>query len=153
MNQYIKELSRVITRCFKQGGKLLIFGCGGLASESNHFAAEMVGKYMYDRVPLPAISLTSNEAIITAISNDFSFDHVFERQIKALGKPGDVAIGMSTSGRSPSVIKGLATAREMGLAVIDWPRSGVETPEIQENQIKLIHQVCKEVEKAVCFLS
>lgn len=132
----------------KKGRKILIFGCGGLASESNHFAAELVGKYLHERKPLAAISLTSNEAIITAIANDYGFKYVFSRQIEALGKKGDLAIGMSTSGESKSVLLGLSTATINGLETIDWPRDGLGTPQIQENQIKLMHLVCKEVEEA-----
>lgn len=142
------KISEDIIKCFKNGNKILIFGCGGLASESNHFAGELVGKYLHDRKALPAISLTSNEAIITSIANDFGFQFVFGRQIEALGKKGDVAIGMSTSGKSMSILIGLDRALELGLTTIDWPREGSNTPEIQENQIKLMHLVCKEVEEA-----
>ena len=143
----MSDIARAIIDCIKNGGKILIFGCGGLASESNHFAAELVGKYLHDRKALPAISLTSNEAIITAISNDFGFQFVFGRQIEALGKKGDLAIGMSTSGKSMSVLVGLDRALDLGLKTIDWPREGSNTPGIQENQIKLMHKVCEEVEK------
>lgn len=142
------KISRAIIKAIKNDKKILIFGCGGLASESNHFAGELVGKFKKDRRALPAISLTSNEAIITAVANDYSFDHVFVRQLEALGRKGDVAIGMSTSGKSQSVLNALEWAKKHHLIAVDLPRTGIDTPTIQENQLKLIHRISEEVEDA-----
>lgn len=140
-------ISSQIIEAFKNGNKVLIFGCGGSAAEASHMAAEFVCKFKYERRSLPAISLTADPAIITAISNDYGFEYVFSRQIEALGKRGDVAIALSTSGKSKSVLNGIGKANEMGLVVIDWPREGKSTSNIQEKQLALIHEVCEVVEK------
>ena len=125
---------------------MLIFGCGGLAAEANHIAAEFVCKYKRVRDPLPAVSLSSDMSIITAIANDFGFEHVFSRQIEALGNGGDIAIGLSTSGNSLSILYGLERAKSMGLYSIDMPRSGSSVSEIQEFQLSCLHRVCEIVE-------
>lgn len=143
----MNKISKQIVGCFKQGGKLLICGCGGLAAESSHFAGELVGKYKLDRPPLPAISLCNDCAIITAIANDYGFDHVFERQVQALGNKEDLLIALSTSGKSKSILRAITQAKKMGMAVLDWPRKGENTAQTQEIMLKEIHQVCKEVEK------
>ena len=143
----MNKISKKIIDCFKKGNKVLIFGCGGLAAESSHMAAEFVCKFKVDRRALPAIALTTDPAIITAIGNDYGFKYVFSRQIEALGKKDDIAIALSTSGKSPSVLTGIKQAKKMGLIVIDWPRIGKNTANIQERQIKLMHRICGEIEK------
>lgn len=120
-----EELSADIARtgdllidAFQAGKKLLLFGNGGSAADAQHLAAEFVGRYVNDRAPLPAIALTTDTSVLTAIGNDYGFEQVFVRQIRALGRRGDVAIAISTSGRSRNVILGIEAAHEAGLATI-----------------------------------
>lgn len=134
-----EEIIITIINAFIKGRKLLIFGNGGSAAEASHLASEFIGK------GFPAIALT-DPAVITSLANDFSYKEVFSRWIKALGIKGDVAIGMSSSGRSKNVILGLKQAKSMGMKTIDWPRfrenkNIIDTAFIQENQLKLIHDV------------
>jgi D-sedoheptulose 7-phosphate isomerase len=142
------DVAGILIKSIKNGGTIFVAGNGGSAEMSNHFVAELVGKFLFPRKALPAISLTSNTAIITAIANDYSFEIVFSRQLEALGKPGDVFIAMSTSGKSRNVLKALETAKTKGIRTIDFPRNGKSTPEIQEYQFKFMHDVCKLVERA-----
>lgn len=102
----------------EQGKKIMFFGNGGSAADAQHLTAEFVNRYMIDRPPLPALALTTDTSVLTAIANDFSFEDVFSKQIRALGQPGDAAVGISTSGTSPNVIRGLATALDMGLTTV-----------------------------------
>ncbi|OKH87249.1 D-sedoheptulose 7-phosphate isomerase [Thalassospira sp. TSL5-1] len=107
------------------GNKLLFFGNGGSAGDAQHIATEFTVRYVHNRRALPAIALTTDSSALTAIGNDFGFDHLFERQVEALGKPGDIAIGISTSGNSNNVNLALKKAREMGLVATGWTgRSG-----------------------------
>jgi D-sedoheptulose 7-phosphate isomerase len=147
---------------FMAGGKLLVFGNGGSSADAQHFAAELVGRFAEERRPLPAIALTTNQALLTAWSNDYSFDDVFARQIDALGTPGDVAFGISTSGRSANVVKALARARGLGLktvgltgadggaiatlcdVLLDVPLT--TTAQIQEVHLVTYHAICAAVE-------
>lgn len=129
-----KQIIKIIETCFKEGNKLLIFGNGGSAAEASHFAAEFIG------LGLPAIALT-DPAVLTALSNDYNFRGVFSMQIEALAKPGDVAIGISSSGESFNITWGLIVAKERDLIAIDFPRRGKTTSQIQNNQLKLIHQI------------
>lgn len=101
-----------------RGNKVLLFGNGGSAADAQHIAAEFVNRYLMDRRPLPAVALTTDSSILTAIANDFSFEEVFEKQVRAIGSRGDAAIGISTSGKSPNVVRALTTARDMGLITI-----------------------------------
>lgn len=114
----LEQVIRVLVETIQGGNKILFFGNGGSAADAQHLAAEFVNRYRIDRPPLPAIALTTDSSILTAVANDFSFEEVFAKQIRALGKPGDAAVGISTSGRSRNVIKGLASAAEMGLRTI-----------------------------------
>ena len=161
----ILAAARYLTEALKAGHKVLIFGNGGSAADAQHMAAELVNRFRRERTPLPAIALTTDTSILTAIANDYSFDEVFAKQIKALGEKGDVALGISTSGRSKNVLKGLAVAREKGLFTIGLsggtgcemasvcdllvlvPSS--ETPRIQEGHLFFIHLVCELIEEAI----
>ena len=143
----MKNIVNTIVKAFKDGNKLLICGNGGSAAQASHLAGELVGKFKLKRKALPAISLTTDTSVITSISNDLSFENVFSRQVEALGCAGDVLLCISTSGKSWNVNKAAMVALEFGMEVIDLPREGKGTPEIQENQLKLIHQICEEVEK------
>ncbi len=114
----IVEGARVISRTLAEGGKVLLFGDGGSAAQAEHVAAELVGRFERDRSGLAAIALTSNSSVVTALGNDFGQEELFARQIEALGKPGDVAVAISTSGRSPNVVVAANRARALGLSVV-----------------------------------
>ena len=145
------------------GHKVLLAGNGGSAADAQHIACEFVGKFNYDRAPVAAIALTTDSSALTAIGNDYGYDRVFERQVLALGRPGDVFIAISTSGRSPSILRAIAAARASGLAVIGFTgKSGGDmearcdlclhapsdsTPLVQQLHITLGHIVCGLVEE------
>src|SRR6266699_3921086 len=114
----IVEAASVITGCLRSGGKLLLFGNGGSAADAQHLAAEFVGRFQIERRPLPAIALTTDSSILTAVGNDYGFDQIFARQIQALGRPGDVVIAITTSGNSPNVIEGVKAAKRGNLKTI-----------------------------------
>ncbi len=158
----LSQVIKVIVEAFKAGNKLLLFGNGGSAADAQHLAAEFINRYLIERPPLPAIALTTDTSVLTSISNDYAFPEVFVKQIKALGKAGDVAIGISTSGNSSNVIKGLKTAKEMDLKTIalvggdggelakiaDWALivESASTPRIQEVHIIIGHIICEMVD-------
>ena len=159
----IAEAAAIIERALRGGGKALLFGNGGSAADAQHVAAEFVGRFSRERTPLPAIALTTDTSALTAISNDYGFEQVFARQVRALGRPGDVAIAISTSGRSPNVLAGVAAARERGMTVIGLAgRDGGElariadlcitvpaddTQRVQECHVTIEHVMCEEVER------
>lgn len=144
------------------GGKLLFAGNGGSAAEAQHFSAEMVGRFLQERRPLPSIALSTDTSALTAIANDYGYEQVFARQVEALGQPGDVLVAMSTSGRSPNILAAMRSARERGLHTIALtgrhPREMAEcadivlavpsghTPQIQEGHLVLGHLLCAMVE-------
>lgn len=158
----IAEVTEVITQQFKKGKKLLICGNGGSAADAQHVAAEFVGRFQFNRQALPAIALSTNASILTAVSNDYSFDIVFSRQVEALGQPGDILWGLSTSGKSSNVLHALKRAKDMDLITIgmaghngglfqefvDYPLFVAEknTPYIQEIHLITYHQICEQVE-------
>ncbi len=127
----IHRAVKIIVNAFKAGGKVFLFGNGGSAADAQHLAAEFVNRFLIERPPLPAIALTTDTSILTSISNDYGYADLFSKQLKALGKEGDVAIGLSTSGSAANVIKAMKVAREMGLKTIgltgmdggSWPGS------------------------------
>ena len=159
----IQEVVKIITTCLKNGKKILIFGNGGSAADAQHMAGELVGRYLINRKSLPAIALTTDSSIITAIGNDFGFEKIFSRQCEALVKKGDVVIAISTSGKSTNVIKGLQVAKKMGgkiiaitgkssrkldvLSDISLSIPSDHTPRIQEGHRTVIHIICELVEK------
>ncbi len=114
----IDAAAKDLLRSYRNGGKILSFGNGGSSCDAQNFADELTGRYRRNRPPLPAIALTANQGDLTSIANDFGFEYVFERPLRALGRPGDVAVAISTSGNSKNVLKAAAAAREMGLTVI-----------------------------------
>jgi D-sedoheptulose 7-phosphate isomerase len=162
INQIIK-VSEVIISCFKNENKLWLCGNGGSAADAQHLAAEFTGRYYFDRPPLPAEAIQVNTSYITAVANDYSYDEIFSRYIKAHGKKGDVLIGITTSGKSSNVIKALQTAKEIGLETIGFTGNYVDmllkytdyivsvpssdTPRIQEAHITIGHLICEIVEK------
>jgi D-sedoheptulose 7-phosphate isomerase len=114
----IVDAAALIIQCLPSGGKLLFFGNGGSAADAQHLAAEFVGRFRMERHPLPAIALTTDSSILTAVGNDYGFDQIFTRQVQALGRPGDVAIGISTSGNSPNVTSAINQAAKQDLKTI-----------------------------------
>jgi phosphoheptose isomerase len=147
----------------RAGGKVLAFGNGGSAADAQHFAAELVGRFERERRALAAVALTTDTSIMTAVSNDYVFDRVYARQVEALGRPGDIALGISTSGKSPSVLAGLAAAQAAGLVTValtgyDGGPAGAAadihvnvpsscTARVQEVHRTLLHAICELVER------
>ena len=161
----VVEIGRRMAESLRSGGKILIFGNGGSAADAQHFAAELVGRFAKDRAAWPAIALTTDSSILTAVGNDFGFDAVFRRQVEGHGRPGDVAVGISTSGRSPNVIEALRAARDRGLLTVGLSGGGGgrmgglvhylldvpshKTPRIQEVHALVVHVLCQVVEEAM----
>ena len=151
-----------IAEAFGNGQALLVFGNGGSASDAQHFVTEFVGRYQRERRAVPALALTADSSLLTAVANDYGFERVFARQIEAFGAPGDVAFGITTSGESPSVVEGLKAAAERGMVTIaltgrDGGAAGqvadihvnvphAVTARVQEAHIALLHVMCELVE-------
>lgn len=134
----IYELGLKVAERIKKGGKLVLFGNGGSAADSQHIAAELVGRFEKERSPLPAMALHTNTSSLTAIANDYSFDSVYSRQVEAFCYPNDVVIGLSTSGNSPNVVKGLDAAKKKGCLVIALTGiSGGKCSEVANSTIKV----------------
>src|SRR6202453_2540688 len=114
----IAEVSERLVETIRKGNKVLLFGNGGSAADAQHIAAEFVGRFAFDRPALPALALSVNTSCVTSIGNDYGFDQVFSRQVEALGNCGDVAIGISTSGNSPNVLRALSVGKKMGLHTV-----------------------------------
>src|SRR5277367_2043647 len=114
----IAKASEILVDALNHGNKVILFGNGGSAADAQHIAAEFVGRFAFDRPALPALALSVNSSSLTAIGNDYGFDLVFSRQVEALGRRGDVAIGISTSGKSANVVRGMSTAKKMGLQTV-----------------------------------
>jgi D-sedoheptulose 7-phosphate isomerase len=120
-NRLLSQIAEVVAEfvsALSHGHKILLFGNGGSAADAQHIAAELVGRFQMERAPLPALALTVNTSTLTAIGNDYAFENVFSRQIEALGASGDVAVGISTSGKSSNVLKALAVAQAKGLVTV-----------------------------------
>lgn len=156
-------VARAAVQSFRQGGKLLVFGNGGSAADAQHLAAELLNRFRAERPALPAIALTTDSSALTAIGNDFGFDRVFEKQVRALARPGDVAVGITTSGRSPNVLLGLRAAREAGCICVGLTGSrggdlgqlcdhlfcapSADTPRVQECHVAWIHALCELIDE------
>jgi D-sedoheptulose 7-phosphate isomerase len=163
--QPILDAAAAIAESFRGGGKLLLFGNGGSAADAQHVAAELVGRFQRERPALAAIALTADTSVLSSIGNDYAFERVFARQVEALGREGDVAFGISTSGRSPNVLSGLTTARERGLKTLaltggDGGAIGRaadthlnvaadSTARVQEVHRTLLHVICDLVERGL----
>ena len=162
----IHAIAATITDAFRAGGKLLIAGNGGSAADAQHIAGEFLSRLNFDRNPLPAIALTADTSVLTAIGNDYGFDHTFERQLRGLGKADDVFIAISTSGRSQNVIAALKAARESGLTTVGFTGAApdgamrplcdhflaapaADTPLIQQIHIVAAHAICGLVERSL----
>jgi D-sedoheptulose 7-phosphate isomerase len=155
----------LIETCFSQGGKLLIAGNGGSAADSQHIAAELVGRYRRDRRAMPAIALTTDTSVLTSIGNDYGFDQIFVRQLRALSRPGDVFLALSTSGRSPNVLAALAAARDAGVGTMGFTGEAAEsftplcdivvaapssdTAVIQQLHLTAAHAICDYLEQGI----
>lgn len=118
MSPLLAAMAEQLIAAFRNGNKLLVMGNGGSAADAQHFVAEVVGRFKMERPALPAVALSTDTSILTAIGNDYGFDQVFSRQVEALGRPGDLLIGISTSGNSPNVIRAVASARELGVRTL-----------------------------------
>jgi len=153
-----------IALAFRNGNKLLIAGNGGSAADAQHIAAEFLSRFTRDRQPLAALALTTDSSVLTAIGNDFAFDRVFERQLRGLARPGDVFLGISTSGRSANIIAALTAAREIGVTPVGFTGNAgrmqplcdhilavpsSETALIQQVHITAAHAICDRVEAAL----
>jgi D-sedoheptulose 7-phosphate isomerase len=162
----VAEAAQRITEAIQRGGKLFICGNGGSAADAQHMAAELAFRMGRERRALPALALTTDSSLLTAISNDRSFDYVFARQLQALGSPGDVVLLISTSGNSPNILEAAQTARVLGIVTIALLGAGggrvasdvdqalivphKETPRIQEVHLMIEHILCQLIEDAIC---
>jgi D-sedoheptulose 7-phosphate isomerase len=163
-NTQVAEALRIMEEAIKQGNKVLVFGNGGSATQASHFAAELVNKFYLARPGMPAVALPADTAAVTSIANDFDFKYVFSRQIEALGKADDIALGISTSGRSANVIEALKTAKRLHLKTIALCGNHTEsldglaidqiiaintddTPVIQEMHLFVLHFMAEMLEK------
>jgi len=163
--QTIGAIAAATAGSLRAGGKLMLAGNGGSAADAQHIAAELLSRFKMDRNPLPAIALTTDTSVLTAIGNDYGYDQVFERQVRGLGRPGDVFVGISTSGRSPNVIAALKAARAGGLVTVGFTgTNGMamqsdcdhllvspsdDTAIIQQIHITAAHAICALVERAL----
>lgn len=161
----VARAAHLLVEAIKSGGKVLIFGNGGSAADAQHIAAELVNRLNYDRPPIGAIALTTDTSILTSVGNDSTFDDLFERQLRALGRTGDIALAISTSGNSPNVLRAVEAARALGIKTIGLTgRNGGQlasivdlalivetesTQRIQETHITIGHILCELIEDAI----
>ena len=161
----LEEVAQVFVHALRRGSKIMLFGNGGSAADAQHVAGELVGRFLKERNPLPAIALTTDTSILTAVGNDWEFKDVFARQVRALARPGDVAVGISTSGNSANVLQGLVDARNCGAVTVGFTgadggamRAAADicfcaparlTPRIQELHLLAWHAICEVVEDAI----
>ena len=161
----VEDVARTVADALRAGGKVMFCGNGGSAADAQHLAAEFLGRYLIERNPLPALALNVNTSTLTAIGNDYGFDDVFARQVKGVGRRGDVLVAISTSGNSRNILRALAQARELGIATVGLTgESGgkmrplcdqcicvpsPQTPRIQEMHIAIGHMICELVEEAL----
>jgi D-sedoheptulose 7-phosphate isomerase len=161
----LSTVGRRMTEALRAGGRVLTFGNGGSAADAQHLAGELVGRYLRDRPAASAIALTTDPAVVTAVANDMGYEAVFRRQVEAHGRPGDIAFGISTSGRSPNVVEALRVARERSLVTVGLTGGGggrlpglvdylidvpsADTPRIQEVHAMVVHILCQIVEEGL----
>ncbi len=161
----VMDAAELIISCIKSSGKILICGNGGSAADAQHFAGEMIGRFKIERKGLPCIALTTDTSILSCIGNDYGFEHVFSRQIEAMGSPGDVIIGISTSGNSKNVIMAIDKAKEKkiktisllnknggkmkGMSDVDILVPSCDTPRVQESHIMILHILAGLVDEAL----
>ena len=161
----LADLIEMTHAVLRAGGKVLACGNGGSASDAQHFVAELVGRYLEERQPWPAVALNADGAVLTCLANDYDYERVFARQVEALGRPGDLLVGISTSGKSPSIVRALEVGRQRGLrtaallgrdggAALAHAEIGIvvpvsETARIQEAHGLLIHLLCEGLDRAL----
>ena len=171
LNRYLQEETKTLMRiadqigiAFRKGNKVILFGNGGSAADAQHIACELAGRFYLDRAPLPAIALTTNTSLLTAIGNDYGYEEIFARQVRGMAKQGDVVVGISTSGNSPNVLRGIEEAKQLGAITVAFIGQGgrlkelaeyvlsipsIDTPRVQEAHITAGHVICYLVEKAL----
>jgi len=156
--QKLFQLVDWVVACFRAGNKLMICGNGGSAADAQHLAAEFVNRFLINRPPLPALALTTDTSILTSVGNDFSYDDIFAKQVEALGKSGDILLGISTSGNSPNVVRAVDTAKKLGIRTVALTGGSggrlageaelvltvpsAKTPHIQEAHLWIEHMLC-----------
>ncbi len=161
----VAEIAQAIEASMRTGGKLLIAGNGGSAADAQHLAAEFLSRFLVDRRPLPAVAITTDTSVLTALGNDYGYEHVFERQVLGLGRPGDVFLAISTSGRSPNVLRALEAAHNLGLVTVGFSGAAEtsmralcrhflavassETAIVQQIHMVAGHAICALVERAL----
>lgn len=167
LSEQVAVVAGLMRQCVADGGKFMFCGNGGSAADAQHWAGELVSRFHYDRPGLPAIALTTDTSILTAIGNDYGYERSFSRQVEALGQAGDVLFGLSTSGRSPNILAAMRAARERGIATVGFTGNGAgaaelgalsdvliqvpsaSTPSIQEGHEVLGHAICGMIEAAI----
>jgi D-sedoheptulose 7-phosphate isomerase len=164
LREPVEQVAADLAACLREGGKILLCGNGGSAADAQHMAGELVNRFLLDREPYAAVALSTDTSVLTSIGNDFSFEHVFEKQVRALGRPGDALVGFSTSGSSANVCLAFEAAREQGLLRICLVggtggrlpalsdrclriASSTSTPRIQEGHHVLMHLLCERIEE------
>lgn len=163
----LQEIADICTESLSKGHKIIFMGNGGSAADAQHLAAELVGRYLFDRKPFAAVALNVNTSVITAVANDYSYEDIFSRQIEGIGNEGDVLIGLSTSGRSTNIIKGLVSGKKHGMKTIAFVGEFIDdvknicdkiltipesyTPVIQEMHIMAGHILCGIIERNMKF--
>ena len=165
LQESVSAAAGACVKALRSGGKVLFCGNGGSAGDAQHLAGEFVSRFHYDRAPVAGLALTTDTSVLTAIGNDYGYERVFERQVLGLGRPGDVLVGISTSGRSPNVLRAMEAARRVGMTTVGMTgnqREAIEalsdiciripsrsTPNIQEGHIASGHALCALVEAAM----
>ena len=160
--EHVERIALVMARCLAAGGKILTCGNGGSAADAQHLSGELVGRFLLERPALPSVALTVDTSILTAVGNDYGFDEVFARQVRGLGRQGDVLIALSTSGKSPNIIKALEVAKRIGLVTVGLTGKGggqmpslcdylldvphLQTPLVQEIHGTVVHLLCRLVD-------
>jgi len=161
----VESIAVLIVETYRNGGKVLLAGNGGSAADAQHIAAELVSRFTFDRPALPAMALTTDTSILTAISNDYGYDSLFSRQLEASAKPGDVFIAISTSGNSPNIVRALKTANDIGVVAVGLTGAtggemadlcrycvnipSTDTPRVQEGHIMIGHILCASTEQVL----
>ena len=160
----VEEISGVITDCLKAGGKVMMCGNGGSASDAQHFAGELVNRFLMNRKPYAGLALNTDAAVLTSISNDFSYEEIYSKQVEGLGREGDILVGFSTSGNSGNILKAFDAAKEIGIKTVAFTggtggkmlgltdyilliSSSSHTPRIQEGHELMMHLICERVEE------
>ena len=160
----VEAISAAIARCLKGGGKVMMCGNGGSSSDAQHFAGELVNRFLINRRPYAGLALNTDAAVMTSISNDFSFDEVYSKQVEGLGRPGDMLVGFSTSGNSSNIIRAFRAAKEMDIETVAFTggtggemlelvdrvllvSASAHTPRIQEGHELMMHLICERVEE------